>query len=192
MADDIDLPILGTEPVSVEFANTLYGTGEDRVDFLDTPHGIEQWLAQVSVQHGVPAEAKSCDTLRIRELRDAVRAVLLATIDGQAPGQAALDTVNDAAAAAPTHLRLSWASKAAVATRLDTSAGQAALLGRLATSCIELASGPDAAGLRRCDTPDCSLLFVRTHQRRRYCHPSCSHRDRQARYYHRRTAGASA
>jgi hypothetical protein len=29
---------------------------------------------------------------------------------------------------------------------------------------------------------------VQHHPRRRYCHESCAHRDRQARYYRRRAA----
>jgi hypothetical protein len=34
------------------------------------------------------------------------------------------------------------------------------------------------------------MLFVCTHARRRFCHASCGHRDRQARYYRRRHPGA--
>ncbi|MFF5229693.1 CGNR zinc finger domain-containing protein [Dactylosporangium sp. NPDC000521] len=39
----------------------------------------------------------------------------------------------------------------------------------------------------RCESPACCLFFVQHHPRRRYCHESCAHRDRQARYYRRRS-----
>jgi predicted RNA-binding Zn ribbon-like protein len=55
----------------------------------------------------------------------------------------------------------------------------------LATGCIELLTGADRQGLRRCEGPGCSLLFVQQHGRRRFCHESCSHRDRQQRYARR-------
>ncbi|MEU8324312.1 CGNR zinc finger domain-containing protein [Nonomuraea sp. NPDC048881] len=181
--DLADFPVLGTEPISVEFANTLYGTGPDRIDFLATPESISQWLSLIPGQGPGLAGA----TVQVRALRDAVRDVLLAAIDQATPSPAALDTINAVAAAAPTYLRLDWADHTPVASRLDSST-----FGRIANCCIGLVSGPRVHDLRRCASPDCTLLFVRAHQRRRYCHPSCAHRDRQARYYRRHTIGATS
>jgi predicted RNA-binding Zn ribbon-like protein len=191
--DGPDFPILGTEPVAVEFANTRYGVGDERIDFLGTARWIELWFTLVSPHHALPPPhgAMGGDAPRVRALRDAVHAVLSAAIDGQLPEPGAVDTVNAAAAAAPTHLRLDWTTPAPTAHRLDTTGGSAAVLGRIATCCIQLVTRPHSSALRRCGSPDCSLMFVRNHPRRRYCHPSCAHRDRQARYYRRHLTGAT-
>jgi predicted RNA-binding Zn ribbon-like protein len=191
--DGPDFPILGTEPVSVEFANTRYGAGEDRVDFLGTAEWIERWLTLLPARHGLPPTAgmTDSDAARLRATRDAVRGLLSAAADGQVPEPTAVDTVNAAAAAAPTYLRLDWAAQPPAARCHDTTGGSTAVLGRIATCCIELVVGPHAGPVRRCGSPDCSLLFVCGHPRRRYCHPSCGHRDRQARYYRRHLTGAT-
>lgn len=192
--DGKEFPFLGTEPIAVEFANTAYGIGGNAVDFLRTADMIEQWFALAPAVPGVsaPPSTMGRNAGRVRALRDAIRTVLSAAADGRVPGSAAIDAVNNAAAAAPTSLRLDWASDSApAARRLHTTGGSTAALGRIATCCIELVTDPHASVLRRCEGPDCSLLFVRHHLRRRFCHPSCGHRDRQARYYRRHLTGAT-
>jgi predicted RNA-binding Zn ribbon-like protein len=186
--DSPEFPFLGTEPVAVEFANTAYGVDARTVDFLGTAHLIEQWFALVEPVHGIAARPPTMggNGPRVRALRDAVRAVLSAAADGGVPDAAALGKVNAAAAAAPTFVCLEWVSEnPPAAHQLDTTDGVTAVLGRIATCCIQLVADPHGRVLRRCEGPDCSLLFVRHHRRRRFCHPSCAHRDRQARYYRR-------
>ncbi|GAA1299771.1 hypothetical protein Psi02_63240 [Planotetraspora silvatica] len=192
--DGPDFPILGTEPIAVEFANTRYGIGDERIDFLGTARWIEEWFTLVSARHGLPPsdEGLGGDEARVRALRDAVHNVLSAAIDGQVPETGAVDRVNTAAAAAPTHPRLDWTAGSPTAHRLDTTGGSTAVLGRIATCCIDLVTRPHSSILRRCGSPDCSLMFVQNHSRRRYCHPSCAHRDRQARYYRRHLKGATS
>ena len=171
--DDLELPILGTEPLVVEFANTLHG-GED---FLDAA-GI--WFAAA----GAPPIR---DTTAARSLRDAIHALFTAAVTGTAPPAAAVEHVNAAAALAPTYTRLvAQPTGLLAAERRGTVTGDAALLGDLATACAELLTDGRARLLRRCETPDCCLFFVQHHARRRYCDESCAHRDRQARYSRRR------
>jgi predicted RNA-binding Zn ribbon-like protein len=183
--DDDDFPVLGTEPVAVEFANTAYGTGADRFDFLGSAELIEQWWMLVPElgRHAPPARHAG----QVRELRDAIRTLLLAAVDGAVPGRPAVDVVNTAAAAAPTVARLEWRA----VRRVELASGHDAVLGRLANSCIDLVTDPAGDNLRRCEGPGCTLLFARRHRRRRFCHPSCAHRDRQARYYRRHTSGGN-
>jgi predicted RNA-binding Zn ribbon-like protein len=180
--DDDDFPVLGTEPVAVEFANTAYGTGADRFDFLGTAELIEQWCALV------PGVGAGTDLARrpdqVRELRDAIRDVLSAVADDSTPEESALAVVNSAAEGAPTVVRLRWREM----RRVELASGRAAVLGRLANSCAETVTDPSDV-VCRCEGPGCTLLFVRCHRRRRFCHPSCAHRDRQARYYRRHTSG---
>jgi predicted RNA-binding Zn ribbon-like protein len=186
-----DFPILGTEPLPVELANTLYGEGPERVDFLGEAAWIDPWFASAWGAHGLPAAPPAGmerNAGRVRALRDAPdrRAP---PADGRTPGRGAVSRVNDFARAAPTYPRLDWPAGGAPAVRwLDDTGGGTAVLGRIAASCIELLTGERAGNLRRCRGPGCSLLFVKNHSRRRWCHPSCGHRDRQARYYRRRAA----
>jgi predicted RNA-binding Zn ribbon-like protein len=183
-----DFPILGTEPLAVELANTLYGSGEERTDFLCTAQWIDQWFALISAEHGLAMSSvlMSRDAERVRILRDCVHRLLSAAIDESTSDKAAIDQVNDFAQAAPTHVKLDWPADGTPTLRWrDTTNGTTAVLGRIATCCIELLAGPQAGALRRCEGPGCSLFFVKNHSRRRWCHPSCGHRDRQARYYRR-------
>ncbi len=189
-----EFPILGTEPLAVELANTLYGSGDEQIDFLRTVQWINEWFALVSVEHGVTAPAAmGRDAERVRMLRDCVHSLLSAAIDERTPDAVSVERVNGFAAAAPTRLRLDWAGTGGPVSRWrDTTTGSTAVLGRIATCCIELLTGPEAGKVRRCQGPGCSLIFVKSHPRRRWCHPSCGHRDRQARYYRRHlTPGAS-
>ncbi|MGW6499060.1 CGNR zinc finger domain-containing protein [Nonomuraea angiospora] len=186
-----EFPILGTEPLAVELANTLYGAGESRIDFLPDARRVGEWFAQVSGRHGV-AVAMGPHAARVRRLRDCVHALLSAAVEGRVPDAALVRRVNDFTAAAPTYLRLDWSGGAPASRWADTVTGPAAVLGSIATCCVELLTGPQADRVRRCQGPGCSLFFVQNHSRRRWCHPSCGHRDRQARYYRRQhTPGAS-
>jgi predicted RNA-binding Zn ribbon-like protein len=179
--DDVELPILGTEPLVVEFANTLYGDE----DLLGTTGLATLWFTTAGTH---PAR----DTTAARALRDSIHSVFTAAIAGTEPPAAAIMHVNDVAAEAPTSPRMIWRSGAFVAdSRRGWATGDAALLGGLATACIELLTEGQARLLRRCEAPGCCLFFVQHHPRRRYCHESCAHRDRQARYYRRRVAAAA-
>ncbi|GAA4441813.1 hypothetical protein GCM10023148_48990 [Actinokineospora soli] len=169
----MEYPILGTEPLPVEFANTLYGG----VDCLSTPELAAGWFAEIALA----ALAAGC----ARALRDAEHGLLDARSKGLPLDEAQVETVNAHAAAAPTALRLEPAGDGWESRWAETATGPAAVLGRIATCAVELLAG--GAPLRRCAAPDCGVLFVPQHARRRFCHPTCSGRTRQARYHRRRT-----
>jgi predicted RNA-binding Zn ribbon-like protein len=178
--DDVELPLLGTEPLVVEFANTLYGDE----DFLGTTEVATLWFTTAGAH---PAR----DTAAARALRDSIHALFVAAVTGATPSATAIMHVNTVAAEAPTSPRMVWQPTGRLVAdgRRGTATGDAALLGSLATACIELLTGGQTRLLRRCEGPGCCLFFVQHHPRRRYCHESCAHRDRQARYYRRRAAG---
>ncbi len=175
----MELPLLGTEPLVVEFANTLYGDQ----DFLRTTELATLWFTAAGAH---PAR----DTAAARALRDSIQTLFAATVTGAAPPASAIMHVNAVAARAPTSPQMVRQSTGTLVadSRRGAATGDAALLGSLATACIELLTGGQARLLRRCEGPDCWLFFVQHHPRRRYCHESCAHRDRQARYYRRRAA----
>ena len=192
-----DLPLIG-EPAPVELANSLYGAGDERVDFLGTPALARLWLAHAALPVPFPARLARADADRLRTLRDAVRRLVDQAVDGVTPSPAAVAVLNREARRAPRAPRLVIAPPAPAdagpapvgAFRLGWTSparGADAALGALAHEAIALFGGPDADRLRRCAAPDCAMAFVQHHRRRRWCHDSCGHRMRQAAYHRRRS-----
>lgn len=181
-----DLPLLG-EPAVVELANTLYPTGENVLDILADPTTRAAWLAHLAMDPpAIPARLTAAETAALMRLRDAVADLLRAASDAARPASESIATINRAASAAPLIARLDWppGQPARAFTHPATDAAVFdVVLGRLAVDAIGLVTGPHP--LRACVGPGCGLLFVARHRRRRFCHHSCSHRARQAAYYHR-------
>lgn len=167
-----DFPILG-EPPGIELANTWYGSGHEAIDFLADPDDVAAWAAHVTGQTPVD------DVSQLRELRDAVRALVAASAAGRPLSRRAIGTLNRHAAAgcASAALRVDAQGHVSSAVRFR---GDGAVRARLATSCIEVLTGPHP--IHRCEGEGCGLFFVQHHGRRRFCHDGCSHRARQQRY----------
>jgi predicted RNA-binding Zn ribbon-like protein len=130
-------------------------------------------------------------------VRDAVRALLELAIGpgsavDSAAGELAVATLHTAARGAAAHvvLDLDADGRACGWTLRHDGSPQDVLTAELASRSILFLGGPDLGQVRRCARPGCSMLFVQRHRSRRFCHPSCAHGQRQARYYraHRRTA----
>lgn len=166
-----EFPILG-EPLGIELANTWYGVGDDAVDFLADPRHAAAWVAQAIGPRAVD------DVDLLRELRDAVRDLVAARSAGRALSRRAVATINNhAAGCANVALRLDARGRPSSEVQFR---GAAAVRARLATSCVEVLTGPHP--VHRCEGEGCGLFFVQQHGRRRFCHDGCSHRARQQRY----------
>jgi predicted RNA-binding Zn ribbon-like protein len=163
-----------------------HGPGGDPIDELASPAALRAWLAD----HGLPAGARidRAGLATMRELRDAVRELLLARIDGRLPDPAAIEAVNAASTAARTACRLEWTDPAAPLEVHDRfGAAGAALAGALlAADAIDLVTGPGHAELQACAAPGCMRLLLRDHPRRQWCSTRCGDRVRARRYYRRR------
>ena len=190
--DADDLPLLG-EPLAVELANTRYGAGPDTTDFLGSTAWIDAWLEHADAATAAFAPLPPRDAVALRTLRDDVRSLVEHTIAGTRAPDEAVRAVNRRAARAPVRFQLGrgGAGTPWCATEQPSVAGAAGLLGLLAHATVVLLASDDAGRLRRCANPDCTMLFVQHHGRRRWCHDSCGHRLRQA-AYHRRVAARSA
>ncbi len=169
--EHVEFPILG-EPLGIELANTWYGAGADVIDFLATPAMAGAWAAAAGA---TPVD----DVPALRALRDAVRALVAARAAGQPLSRRAVGTLNRHAAAGCAAAMLQVDARGGVSTAIRFR-GEAAARARLATSCIEVLSGPHP--IHRCEGDGCGLFFVQQHGRRRFCHDGCSHRARQQRY----------
>ncbi|MEO8693554.1 MAG: ABATE domain-containing protein [Acidimicrobiales bacterium] len=186
VADTTNFPILG-EPLPVELANTLYSHATGVIDFFATPELIAAWFEQAPAASplALPRRFTYAQSEAVRDLRDAAHVILSNVVanDGVI-ARTQVATLNRYAARASFRPRLEWDDAVGprsmtvyAGDRFDVFAAQ------LAAECIMFLCGPSSGSVRRCAHPDCEMFFVQHHRTRRFCHESCAHRARQARYY---------
>lgn len=192
-AEGSGAPALG-EPLALEFGNTRYavrGTRGGVRDALDTPEGLAAWLTEHAdaFPDGVAAAAlaglRPADAPAFTALRDAIRAISRALVDGVPPDDASLAVVNDCAAAAPRVPRLTLGPGGGLTAVDVANPHPLAALSTLAAAAIDLFGGPDHRLLRACGGPGCVLFYVKNHPRRGWCSAGCGNRARVARYHER-------
>jgi len=170
---------------ALALVNSRRNNADGPVDELASRASLGTWLAgQGLVSH---ARVDDAALAAVRELRGAVRELLEARIAGRVPGPAAVETVNAAAAGAPTVRRLTWTDPDTPREeRYALGAGGVALARAvLAADAIDLVTGAAHADLLACPAPGCTRLLLRDHPRRRWCSTRCGDRVRASRYYHR-------
>lgn len=166
------------QALSLDFANTTYLRHGLLTDGLAEPGGLADWVNAVDAPH-VPATA----TPVFIELRDAIRGIFRASVDGVAGPAAARRIVNQTTKAAPGWLELQQDLTAARTRRAEDPATN--LRAQLATDTIMVVTGPRHGLLRACPAEGCQGFFLQQHPRRGFCSPSCANRTRVARHYHR-------
>ncbi len=164
------------DALALELAATLQG---DR-DLLGGPRDLERWLAA----RGVDEPGLALRLADFRGLRTAIRSLLLAAVDGRPMPPDAVQALNAASAAAPTHPRLEvdGAIRAAV---VETGPATARVFAAIARSGIETIGGAGRERLRSCPAPGCGRFFLATRPRRTWCSPACGNRVRVARHHER-------
>lgn len=174
---------------ALALANSRHNSPAGTVDRIVGPAEATAWLVERGLlPAGTAISAARLDALH--ELRDAVRAVLVARIKGSAPPERAVEIVNRAAAAAPAAPVLSWPVPDRPASYPRPVGGDALdrALAAVAGDAIDAVCGERAALLLECEAPGCVRLLEKDHSRRRWCSTACGDRVRAARYYarHRR------
>jgi predicted RNA-binding Zn ribbon-like protein len=177
---------VGGEPLAVDLADTLVTVTDPPTDLLaDDERCAAFWELQ---KPRLPAAGAAPSITQTRNLRAAVREVLDARLSAQRPTAQALDAINRSAASVPTSGTIAIDSDGMplTGTRWHSGNGEAITLAAVAQSLIELLAGPSVERLRRCANPACSMLFVATDVRRKWCTQNiCGNRTRAARHYHR-------
>ena len=188
-ADPAPPPAPGAaERPSLDFANSAIALpGGHFVDFLGTPGAANAWLTD----HGLaPADAGVQDmcAAQLRSLREHLRSLFAAHVDGLPALPPALSAVNDALGRAPTAPLLHWDEKSGPyrAAPCPTNEILDRALATLAADAADLLTTPDAARLTRCGSTPCNRYLLR-HGRRHWCSTRCGDRARAARAYARRT-----
>jgi predicted RNA-binding Zn ribbon-like protein len=182
---------VGGEPLAVDLADTLVTVTSPPTDLLSSDErNATFWALQAA---RLPAGAAVPDISATQAIRAAVRELLDAHLEQRSPAPDALETVNRAAADAPTspHLTASTDGQLTAGIIWHNHDAQARTLAAVAGSAIEVLTGPAAGRLRRCANPACSMLFVAADARRKWCTQNiCGNRTRVARHYRRHRADA--
>lgn len=173
--------------IAIAACNTRYTSHGCIIDRWEDPDVAREWLVEYA---GLPPEWEfdKGGVARMQVMRRVVRAVLVATIQGETPDAADLDVLNELVAAAPGSSRLEWRS--GMPLRVWTSRSTDAFaraLAAIAFDAMRLVSGAGSDGLAACTAPGCIRLLLRDHNRRHWCSKGCGDRVRSARYHARHT-----
>jgi predicted RNA-binding Zn ribbon-like protein len=181
------MELLIGEPLALDLVNTRAHTSGGEFDALDDPADFHAWLERQADRLPLPEARLGVDELAaVRELREHLAVALEEVRHGAPPPPAALRHINEAVRSAPRYPVMEWDGAALIAVmRRDGGAG-VRLLARLAEAAVELLTDPAVVRVRGCEGPQCRMLFLPAHPRRRWCSPVlCGNRVRVARYYRR-------
>ncbi len=168
------------EPVAIDFANTVRRRGLEYVECLDSPRELVAWARFQRVRLTVREVAPRME--EVRELRDAVFALLLAATRGEPAPPGVEQRLNAALAVLPLTPQLQLGE--VVLTAPGGAPALDELLARAAASTLDMLRDP---ALAFCDAPSCGQFFLRHRGDQRWCGPSCGTRARVARHAaHRR------
>jgi predicted RNA-binding Zn ribbon-like protein len=188
---DVDgtLPLVG-EPLALDLLNTVVRTAHGGVDLLDDPVTLAAWLAAQGERIPQPLRRECPTEVRaVKELRGHVASAVEHARRKERPPRRCLDALTDAQRAAPEYLELGSAGDVVTATPRRAGSYAVRLCAHLAESATELLTSPDIHRVALCAHPDCVMLFLPSHPRRRWCSTRCGNRARVARYYHRHKGG---
>ncbi|MDA2809490.1 ABATE domain-containing protein [Nocardiopsis sp. RSe5-2] len=175
---------------ALDFADSSVSLpGGKRVDLLGTPRDAARWLVERGLAPPDTVLYELCSS-RMRALREHIRALFAARVDGLPAPAEALDAVNAAMTKVPSAALLAWDSERGLhrsaAHPIDQAVDHA--LAALADNAAELLTSPEAERLAACGSPPCDRYLLRTHPRRHWCSTRCGDRARAARAYARRQA----
>ncbi|TQM15118.1 CGNR zinc finger domain-containing protein [Pseudonocardia kunmingensis] len=171
--------------LALDFVGTVAEWTTSRTELLVAPADLGAWLAEAGVLDHAP-EVSTADLAAARELRGAIRGLVVALEAGQPVPVEVGEVVNRYAAVEPVLLRLD-------ATGRPVRRGTVgAALSSVARSGIELAEPSTAGLLRSCADATCTRAFLDRSRgrRRRWCGMSgCGDRAKAAAYRsrHRRS-----
>jgi len=183
MAVDRSLPWL-VFPPAIDLANTVVMTSGGPIDLLATEEELAVWIA---AEFGrIPnVDSAGGRLTEVRQLRQAVHALLHARASRRPPSRAAVDTVNAASRAVPIAPIIDH--DFAVRQESTAAAPFDSFRAAVARSAIELL-GRGEGTLAECAAPRCGMLFLPATARQTWCSPTCGNRARVARHAARRRA----
>lgn len=187
--ESVPLPAPGAEQyVALDFVDTAMALpGGQFIDLIGTPAAASRWLVERGLAPADTQLREMC-AARLRALREHLRSLCAARVDGIAALPSALSAVNDALSRVPTAALLYWDEKDGPYRAAPHPVNEILdhALATLAANAADLLTGPDAERLTACDSAPCTRYLLR-HGRRHWCSTRCGDRARAARAYSRRT-----
>ena len=145
------------EPLAIDFANTVRRRGGDYTELLSSGSDLRAWAARETPHVPDPAVLVVDARLdEVRELRDAIFALLFAVAQGDPVPTGVERRINAALAAVPLVPQLRDGEIELVALTAADPLDE--LLARAAASAVELLASPTLA---YCDAPSCGQFFTR-------------------------------
>jgi predicted RNA-binding Zn ribbon-like protein len=178
--------VVGESIVAVDLINTVAAPGSPVPDDLLAAGGaVRAWWK--TEEKRLPG-GELPDVGELCRLRSALRELIGSLVDGHPAPVAAISELNVFMDSAPTSMEL-LLTKAGLSLRPrwhQDSAGSAQLA-FIATEAAQFLSDPaQAARLRRCANPACSMIFIAINPRRSWCAAGvCGNRVRVARHHRR-------
>jgi predicted RNA-binding Zn ribbon-like protein len=166
-----------TGNLALDYVATVAERGTTHVEHLVAPEDLAEWIEQAGIV-GDPVAVTPAGLERAKAVREALFALVEATIDGEPVPREALRAVNEAAAAPPPRPALRDAA-------LRREGDLDAVLSALARAALELLGGPERARVKWCAGEDCTRPFVDRSRggRRRWCGMAgCGDRAKAAAY----------
>jgi predicted RNA-binding Zn ribbon-like protein len=130
-----------TGNLALDYVATVAERGTTHVEHLVAPEDLAEWIEQAGIVDD-PVAVTSAGLERAKAVREALFALVEATIDGEPVPREALRAVNEAAAAPPPRPALRDAA-------LRREGDLDAVLSALARAALELLGGPEGQVVRR-------------------------------------------
>lgn len=178
----------------LDFLNTEIMRDGQPTDLLQTPDDWTAWLVAAGLERtadSVPVETHFDEQTAVnektieaaKELRGALRAVVVAATQGKPAPTAALETINATLAAGTTRQELRETESGQFAADTIHEGGPLPLL---AEAGMDLLCHQDLSLVRQCEGTGCILWFLDTtkNHKRRWCRMSvCGNRHKAATHY---------
>lgn len=137
----------------LNFAGTMKHRNTTREERLTHPGVLSEWAIQAGLVD-TDIEVSPDDLVTAVEVREAIYRTATARLDDREPMAADVHLLNEHAARPRLTPRLLTTG----ATSREGTAAQ--LIATLAADLLDLLAGPDIGNVKRCDHPNCSLLYV--------------------------------
>jgi predicted RNA-binding Zn ribbon-like protein len=182
------VPLTG-QPLALDLINTNAAS----IDFLAGVDDLRSWIhlqGDRLAEAGAPStEITAADLVKVHAVRVAVTNAVDDVRRGTMPATEDLEVLNQAQRAAPAIKELTATDGLVTTAHKRTGTPGARLVAWLAEAAADLLSQSAVTTVRRCDAPDCVMLFLPAHPLRRWCSARCGNRIRVARHYQRHKDG---
>ncbi|WP_035739238.1 CGNR zinc finger domain-containing protein [Glycomyces arizonensis] len=174
--------------VPLALVNTFHTRRGKTCDDLTAPGQLADWLGSAATELATPLPESALrgvteDDLRdARELRDAVRSIIAAFVDGRVPDGESRRRLNRRAAAAPGWPQLHW-DRMPVREHHSDAPPLSAALAEVAGIAVDLFASEARESITACASPECIRYFAKVDPRRKWCSLECGNRARVTRHY---------